>query len=142
MAEDRYQLYKNFNFKVEVNGVLMSFTKVSGLERNASMRAVQEGGFNSHVHYLRDAVGTDRVLTLEYGMAESSHPLTMLSPGRYLPKGMTVMVLDDHGKRPSVTYSLDGCYVRKVRFGNLDAQSGEIIVNELEIIYNYITEIR
>ena len=142
MAEDRFQLYKNYNFKVEVNGVPMSFVKVAGLERSASMQPIQEGGFNSHVHYLQDAAGGERAVLLEYGMAKSNQALTQLTPGRYLPKGVTVMVLGDDLSKPVVAYSMDGCYIRRISFGDLNAKDGGLIVNSLEIVYNYITEIK
>ncbi|MBR5509407.1 MAG: phage tail protein [Lachnospiraceae bacterium] len=142
MAEDRYLLYKNFNFKVEVNGVLLSFSKVSGLERNASMEAVREGGFNFHTHYLHNAPDGDRTLTLEYGMADFNQSVSQLSPGRFLPKGVTVMVLGDDRSKIRVTYALDGCYIRRINFGDLDAEHGGLIVNQLEIAYSSITEMK
>lgn len=142
MAEDRYLLYKNFNFKVEVNGVLLSFSRVSGLERNASMETVREGGFNFHTHYLHNAQDGERVLTLEYGMADFNENVSQLTPGRFLPKGVTVMVLGDDRSKIRVTYGLDGCYIRRINFGDLDAESGGLVVNQLEIVYSSIAELK
>ena len=142
MAEDRYLLYKNYNFRVEVNGVPLSFSRVSGIERSMNMNTLQEGGLNRHVHYLNNGVSGERALVLEYGMAKSNAAISQLTPGRMLFKGVTVMVLGDDASKPAVTYSFEGCYIRKVSFGDLNAGNGEVLINHLEIVYSYMSEIK
>lgn len=142
MAEDRYLLYKNYNFRVEVNGVPLSFSRVSGMERSVSVEELQEGGFNRHVHYLNNGLSGERTLTLEYGMAKSNTAVSQLTPGRMLLKGVTVMVLGDDSSKPVVTYSFDGCYIKKINFGDLNAASGELLISNLEIVYSYMTEVK
>ena len=142
MAEGRYGLYKGYNFHVEINGIPLSFSRISGLERSVSMEVLREGGFNNHVHYLNQGLSGERTLIMEYGMAKSNMDVNQLTPGRALYQGVTVMVMGDDNSKPLVTYSLDGCYISKVSFGELNAKNGDIIVNNLEIIYSYIKEVK
>ena len=142
MAQDRHSMYKSFNFEVELNGEVISFSKVSGLERNASMQSVLEGGFNNHGHYLRNMQDGEKALALEYGMAGFNSAVSQLLPGRYLPQGVTLRVMDDQFSEPMVTYSLEGCYIRKIVFGDMSAESSGLVINRLEIVYQYITELR
>ena len=106
------------------------------------MEAVREGGLNQHVHYMNGGLNGERTLTLEYGMSKSNEAVSQLTPGRMLFKGVTVMVLGDDASKPVVTYSFDGCYIKKVNFGDLNAGNGELIVNNLEIVYSYMKEIK
>lgn len=142
MAENKYLLYKNYNFKVEVNGVRMSFSRVGGIERDANVAILQEGGMNNHVHYLNSGLMGERTLVLEYGMAKANEAVNQLIPGRMLQKGVTVIVLGDNNSKPLVTYSMEGCYIKKISFGELNARSGELIVNNLEIAYSSVEEIK
>lgn len=131
---------KSYNFYVELNGISMSFAQASGLQRNVSMQTLQEGGINNRIYYLRNPASEERVVTLTYGMAKYNDNLNQLTPGRYLPRGVLVGVMNDRFES-AVTFSLDGCYIKRLGFGDLDASGSKIMINTLEIAYSRITTI-
>lgn len=131
---------KSYNFYVELNGIPMSFSQVSGLQKSASMQPVHEGGYNSRVYYLQSPSQEEKTVTMSYGMAKFNVELHRMAPGRYLPQGVLVGVMDDRFGQ-AATFSLDGCYIKKIGFGDLDAASSRIMINTLEIVYSRISTI-
>ena len=138
MPNSRYDMHRGYNFFVEINGIAMSFSRVSGLGRSASMQPIQEGGFNGRVHFLRGAI-EEQSLTLEYGTTTDTNALDTLVPGRYLPKGVYINVMNDANESSKCSYALDGCYIKRVNFGNLSAMDSALIINTIEITYDHMT---
>ena len=137
MPGSKYDLQRGYNFYVELNGIAMSFSRVSGLSRSASMQPFQEGGFNSRVHYLRGNMD-EQSLTLEYGTTAEVKALDQLMPGRYLPKGVFVQVMNDAFENSHCSYSLSGCYIKRINFGELNASDSRLVINSIEITYDHM----
>ena len=135
MPNSRYDMHRGYNFFVEINGIAMSFSRVSGLSKSASMEPMQEGGFNGRVHFLRGNM-EDQSLTLEYGTTTDTKALEQLVPGRYLPKGVYINVMDDAYNSSKLSYALSGCYIKRINFGELNASDSRLIINNIEIVYD------
>ncbi len=138
---------RGYNFYVEINYYILSFARVSGLENGVSLQSVQEGGYNNAVHMLRSASDGESTLTLEYGVTEYTLLIDTLQPGRYIQNGIKISVLDEHpvksGEHKVIQeFELDGCYVKNIRFGGLDASQSTLVINQLEIAYNGIRVIK
>ena len=138
MPNSRYDMHRVYNFFVEINGIAMSFSRVTGLGRSTSMQPVQEGGFNSRVHFLRGNA-EEQSLTLEYGTTTDTTALEQLIPGRYLPKGVYINVMDDAFSSSKCSYALSGCYIKRINFGDLSASESRLIINSIEITYDHMT---
>ena len=138
MPNSRYDMHRGYNFFVEINGLAMSFSRVSGLAKSASMQPMQEGGFNGRVHFLRGSV-EEQSLTLEYGTTTDTTALEQLVPGRYLPKGVYVNVMNDAFHSSKCSYALSGCYIKRINFGELNASDSRLIINNIEIVYDHMT---
>ncbi len=138
MPDSRYDMHRSYNFFVEINGIAMSFSRVTGLGRSASMESLYEGGFNSRVHFLRGNMD-EQSLTLEYGTTTDTRALEMLMPGRYLPKGVYINVMNDSFSSSKCSYALSGCYIKKINFGDLSAAESRLIINTIEITYDHMT---
>lgn len=131
--------HRGYNFRVLINGFLFSFSKVSGLERESQLEQYQEGGYNSYVHRLRSQDSDQHVLTLEYGTTNLNFMLENMEPGRYIPGGVFVQVLGSSALSVGKMFLLEGCYLRKVSFGDLDASSSTLFINRIEIEYSSLT---
>lgn len=138
MPNSRYDIQRGYNFFVELNGIAMSFSRVSGLGRGASMQPIQEGGLNSRIQYLRGA-SEEQSLILEYGTTSDTEALNILMPGRYLPKGVYINVMDDAFNSSKSGYALSGCYIKKINFGELNASDSRLLINTIEITYDHMT---
>lgn len=137
MPNSKYGIQRGYNFFVEINGIAMSFSRVSGLGRSAAMQSFQEGGFNNRVHYLRGNM-EEQSLTLEYGTTTEMAALDQLMPGRYLPKGVYIQVMNDAFESSQCSYSLSGCYIKKINFGELNASESRLMINSIEITYDHM----
>ena len=137
MPDSRYGIHRGYNFFVELNGIAMSFSRVSGLGRGTSFQSVQEGGLNGRVHYLRGTV-EEQTVTLEYGTTNDTAVLDQLVPGRYLPKGVYINVMNDAFESSRCSYTLSGCYIKNIRFGELNASESRLMINTIELTYDHI----
>lgn len=137
LAHDIAGIYhRGYNFYVELNGHGFSFTKASGLENGVQMEAIREGGYNYYTHHMRVPDSGQHVLTLEYGSANLNFMLDDIEPGRYFPDGIYLTVLDQMSLVSSKIFLLDGCYLQKISYGEMDAARSEILINRMEIVYS------
>jgi phage tail-like protein len=130
---------RGYNFYVELNGIVFSFTRVSGLEVDGSLEAFPEGGYNMAPHYIRGGAVKEHVVTLEYGSSNLSGFLEDVKPGTYLEDGVFIGVFGDKSILSlSKMYLLNDCYVKSISFGDLDASQSSLLINRLEISYSSI----
>lgn len=140
LATDLVASYnRGYNFYVELNGYGFSFTKVSGIEKGVNMEPLQEGGYNGYSHQLRTQEAGNHVLTLEYGSTNINFMLDGIEPGRYFPDGVYVTTLGHNSLLSGKMICLEGCYLQKISFGELDAERSAILINRMEIAYSRIT---
>lgn len=128
--------HRGYNFYVELNGHGFSFSKASGLENSVQMEELREGGYNYYTHHMRSQASGQHVLTLEYGSTNLNFLLDDIEPGRYFPDGIYLTILDQRSLVSSKIYLLDGCYLQKISYGEMDAERSAIVINRMEIVYS------
>ena len=131
--------HRGYNFKVLMNGSVFSFSKISGLERESQLEQHQEGGYNGYVHRLRGQDSGQHMLVLEYGTTNLNSMLENIEPGRYIPDGVCVEILGSGASSDGKKHLLEGCYLQKISFGDLDASSSTLFINRMEIVYSRLT---
>lgn len=131
--------HRAYNFYVEINGYGFSFKKVSGLEKAIQFEEVHEGGYNGYSHRMRNHDAGQHVLTLEYGSTNISFMLDNIEPGRYIPDGVFVTSLDHGSLLSGKMFSLEGCYLQKISFGEFDAEQSAVMINRMEIVYSKLS---
>ncbi len=117
------------------------FQKISGLSWTMNMQERVEGGANVGAHHLPQRVqhGT---LVLERGVMAMT-PLTMV-----FNQVMTefssiyadvVIILFDHKKTPISSWTVTNARPKSWEVGELDANSSQILINRMELVYDDIT---
>lgn len=130
---------RGYNFMVAIDDNLYPFMKVDGLETSTEMQYYIEGGNNLRNVPLRGSKAGQHVLTLSYGAGKKSTALNTLDAGKFLEKGVTIVVLGEKLKSTQVSlYELEGCYIKSINFGGLDSMRSEIMINSLEIVYSSV----
>lgn len=127
---------RGYNFMVAIDDKLYSFMKVDGLETSAQMQYYNEGGNNRTAVPLRGSMASEHTLTLTYGVGKGAATLDILEPGKFLENNVTIIVLGEgllSGKQN--LYQLEGCYIKGINFGGLDASRSEIMINTMQIAY-------
>ena len=134
------------NFVVIIGVMPIPFSKVSSIEVGIETETLAEGGENRFVHSLSKPITAEKTLTLERGAdAELLGAVLMtlansaLRVGSYY-KSIIISVLDQNGL-PKKMYVATDTIIKKRRFSDLNAMSGEVFVESLEIVYQDLTEI-
>lgn len=131
---------KGYNFFVFFDENLFSFSRISSIERQIQTESFIEGGMNGRGYIISKPTRTENVMTFERGIKSSvtkdSNPLV---PGYKIDSEVGIYVLDDSGV-PYKGYFLSGAMVRKVSIGEFDAQRSELLIEKVEIVYDFIEE--
>lgn len=124
-----------------------SFREVSGISVDANVEEVVEGGENRFVHKLprpakysnlvleRGVVTTDSVLGEWIGATMGSRLSVPI-----LPQNLVVMLLDGGGM-PSIAWTFVNAYPIRWETGPLSSQKNEVLIEKLELAYNYFMRI-
>jgi len=124
----------------------LPFSKVSSIEVGIETEALMEGGENRYVHSLSKPVQSEKTLILERG-ADSGlvGSVLMTAASMALRVGsiydhIVISVLDQWGL-PKKLYAANHAILKKRRFSDLNALSGEVFIESLEFVYRDLTEI-
>ncbi|MBQ6886975.1 MAG: phage tail protein [Lachnospiraceae bacterium] len=127
-----------YNFMVFLGPLKVSCAKVSGVENVLDTTTVSEGGVNDRVYTLEAPAKTEKTLILERGSCLSLNAAEfILVPGYRFTTDIIVFVLDIE-QIPRFVYSFSGCYVKKVKYGDLDASRSEVLMERVEIAYETV----
>ncbi|MCL2055589.1 MAG: phage tail protein [Oscillospiraceae bacterium] len=134
------------NFVVFVGVMPIPFSKVSSVEVSIETEALAEGGENRFVHSMSKPVTAEKTLVLERGadsglvgsvlMTLANTALRVGSVYDYI----AIAVLDQWGL-PKKLYTATHCILKRRRFSDLNAMSGEVFIETLEFIYRDMTEV-
>lgn len=143
MEENMYkQPMLNYRFRVLIEKHVVSFMKVSGLNRSVETEMVPEGGYSSMAHIMEIPAKSPKTLRLEGGIyKEKDALLNRLLPGMYLEQGVVVTVLGLDGTEEAV-YVAENTFVTKWELSELNAESGQVLVNSFEIAYTNIKRMK
>lgn len=135
-----------FTFRVKVEGIMGinegDFQEVSGLNVKFGTEEVVEGGQNRFVHRLPTTPKYEN-LVLKRGMLKGSALInwvkTSLDIFKFTPKLVEVSLLDG-GNNPLVTWSFSNAYPVSLRISDFKAQENAIVVETLELSFDYFTK--
>ena len=135
------------NFFVLIGILPVPFSKVSSVEISLETEALMEGGENRYVRSLMKPVSAEKTLVLEKGVVDGGIGQNMLMniANMFLRVGsdfkcIEIMVLDHLGL-PKKMYIATGCILKKRRLSELNAMSGEVLIESIEFVYEDLTEV-
>jgi phage tail-like protein len=132
-----------FYFKVAFVGIFGmhegSFSEVNGLSVTISPEEVKEGGENRFTHRLPSPPKYGN-LVLKRGMVLDS-PLILwaqkcISEFTITPKTVVVQLLEENAM-PIAIWSFFNAYAVKLDYSGLTAKEGQIVIESLEIAYDF-----
>lgn len=134
-----------FHFVVYFNGLLpnpvdMSFQSVSGLSVTVETEAYTEGGESRFVHEIPKGLKFS-TLTLKRGLKKAPSSITKWCEAAYesfafKPLNLIVVLLGEN-HIPIKSWNVVGAYPIKYELGDFNAETNSILIETLELKYNY-----
>jgi len=125
-------------FRVFIQGFPLGFSKITNIERSYETDVLQEGGNNDMVYSLSKPRTNENTIVFERGIAARGLVTALLelrfAAGQRLTEDILIMVGDRRGSICSLI-TLQGCYVKSWKTGDLDASSGELWIERFEVAY-------
>ncbi|OKS86519.1 phage tail protein [Mucilaginibacter polytrichastri] len=136
-----------FYFKVNVIGITGqnegSFQEVSGLNVKIGVDEVVEGGENRYVHRMPTRPKYEN-LVLKRGMLLGSPLITWATHNieefSFYPKTIVVNLMDEQS-RPIATWKFINAYPVSIKISDLKAQDNAIVVETLELCFDYFDKV-
>ncbi len=137
-----------FSFEVVVTGIsdMMSgsFQEVSGINVKLDTETIKEGGENRFSHRLPNPPKYDNLI-LKRGMVLDSALIVWaraaLEKFTFTPKSVIVNLLDEAGK-PLASWSFVNAYPVALKVSDFKAQENAIVIETLELAYDYFTRLK
>lgn len=127
------QLLRNYRFRVSIDGKEAAFSKISGLSMDIDTEMIAEGGYNYGSYIAMIPMKNAKTMRMQKGVC-NDQLLIKLCPGIILTKGIVVMVLDGNGEIV-IKYATEQALVTKWELSELDATSGQILIDTFEVAY-------
>ncbi len=142
MIERKEMLPVN-RFQVVIGNYVLGFSKASNLENSVEYDTYVEGGLNDSPWIWLKPSQQVHTLTLEKGA--QMRPLfgekLMLLPGTEIQGGIVLMV-NDFSNELARIFSCEQAVVVKWELSHLDALSGEMLIEKIEIAHSGLKEVR
>jgi len=136
-APTRHDPYKNFPFRVEIEGLTVSgFSEVSGLSATAEVIEYREGADEFTPRKLPGLVKYPNV-TLRRGVTKSRELFdwwASVEKGAVQRRNVSVVLLDD-ARNEVVRWNLQDAWVTKFEFGDLNAEGNDVAIESIEIAH-------
>ncbi len=130
--------YRAYNFKLEIQGVTEGhFTACTGLGIKVQVIKYREGGTSQVVHCIPGPVEYADI-TLRYGLTSSREIwdwLLTAVEGRVERKNVSILMLDSTGVNEVMRWDLINAWPAEWRGAPLDAQSREVAIETLTLVY-------
>ena len=125
-------LVTNYRFRVWIENQEVSFSKVSGLNMEVKTRMISKAG-TSQITAVPSK--NPRILKLQRGAYKDGISLLdKLRPGMYLEQGIIIAVLGRSGEIV-MEYAVDNAFVSKWEISDIDALSGQVLIDTFEVAY-------
>lgn len=139
IIQNERNLVIGYKFYVFVNELSFAFNKVSEMERTYEYLPLQEGGINSQLRLLRKPVSQPSTMTFqEGGMATTEKKIKEVFNST--PKEILVLLCSSQGKIQQAI-AVHNAVLSKIKVSELDAQSSQLVVNTLEVMYTGVTRL-
>ena len=136
-APTRHDPYKNFPFRVEIEGLTVSgFSEVSGLSATADVIEYREGADVTTTRKLPGLVKYPNV-TFRRGVTGSRELFdwwTTVVNGSVQRRTVVVILLDD-GRTEVLRWILHDAWITKFEFGELNAEGNDVAIETIEIAH-------
>lgn len=120
------------------------FQEVSGINVSIETKSIQEGGVNDYLHKLPEKPAKYENLILKRGFLHGSSLLQWITDAvtnfTFTPKLLEVSLLNASGSK-LVTWSFSNAYPVALKTSDLKAQDNSLVVETLEIAYNYFKRV-
>jgi phage tail-like protein len=139
--------FSAFNFSVEItiDGdaplCAASFAECDGLEMNQEVKTIREGG-NNGVQVRLGGPTAYGTLTLKRGLTSSFDLWNWFEQAiadSSVVAQTEVVMFDQDGFTPIVSFTLDGCRPLKLKAPPLNAKDGTVAIEELQVAYQSLT---
>lgn len=124
-------LIMSHRFLVYIGMDKISFAKVSGIDAVMTKETFAEGGENHWPYVMTVPKEQLQTLRLERGLQISGNVSHRIRTGMWIP-WLEIIVKNDKGK-PVYEYYVIGAYVTKWEIGDLDAATGNVIIETFEV---------
>lgn len=136
----------NQYFRVYFGSTLISFARVSNVQRSVEHESFAEGGLNGYVHVLTRPDGQSGTLTLEKGVAADdkiTRLMRILSPGQRItvPVTITLCHRDEEDWKPVRSWGFEDGMVTRWEVTNLDGLGSEVAIEKMEISHAGLVEL-
>jgi phage tail-like protein len=131
----------NHRFRLEMKGIRMSFTKISGLETSFEFEPYEEGGVNHYRHEFPKIINPG-VLVLEMGVGDVkkiNRWFNAILSGIFDFKSGTIELINVKNQVIR-TWQFEGAYPYKWSGPTLDAKGNEVALEVLELKHQGIRE--
>ena len=122
----------------------VGFQEVSGINLNMEVESISEGGENRFVHRLpgrtkyENLVLKRGVMSRDAAIAQWCRNTLEGGFGKTIEtKSLMVQLLDANNSKPLMSWRFYGAYPVEWTIPSLDAMKNELVVESLEIAYNY-----
>jgi phage tail-like protein len=134
-APKRKDPYENFNFRVEIDGIMQAgFSEVSVLETIVDVVEYREGIELSHVRKLPGRVRYGNVV-LKWGVTNSQELYNWwkgVRDGNVIRKNMSVILIDQQ-RNDVKRWTVREAWPAKYQVGPLNAKGNDVLIEELVI---------
>jgi phage tail-like protein len=127
-----------FRFKVELDGLLVGgFSEVTGIQSETEVMEYPEGGLNTHVHILPKQTKYSRIV-LKRGITQSSELWDWYDgvAGGTIKRKSGSVILHNHAAKEICRWNFFEAYPVKWHGPDLNATSGNVAVESIEIVHN------
>ena len=136
-APTRHDPYKNFSFRVEIDGLVSAgFAEVSGLSAEADVIEYREGADTTSTRKLPGLVKYSNV-TLKRGITASRELFdwwkTVVN-GKVQRRSVDILLLDDEGN-DVLRWVLHEAWVARIEFGDLEAEGNDVAIESIELAH-------
>jgi phage tail-like protein len=127
-----------FRFKVELDGLLVGgFSEVTGMQSEIEVMSYPEGGLNTYVHNFPKQTKYPRIV-LKRGITQSSELWDWYdgAAGGTVKRKNGSVILYNHGGKELCRWNFFEAYPVKWNGPDLNATSGNVAVESIEIVHN------
>lgn len=140
-ADEKMWPLPKFHFSVNIDGKVMSFQEVSGLDVEAQVIEYRADDSNTFSTIKMPGIRKFGNVTLKKGIFAKDSPLydwcARIQMNRIQPSAVTISLLDERGA-PTMVWTLANAWPTKITGTDLKADGNEVAIETLELAHEGI----